>query len=130
MNDLEIKKLINEVFKIKENAYAPYSKFKVGALVIDDKNKKYFGVNVENQSYGLTVCAERNAIFTGVTNGMRKIKTIILVSDNPEMISPCGACREVISEFATTETEIILADHNYNYKIYKIDELLPLKFKL
>lgn len=130
MNDNEIKKAIDEITIILNNAYVKYSNFRVGSLVISETGKKYFGVNVENKSYGLTICAERNAITTAVTDGMKKIKIIIIVADTRTPVSPCGACREVISEFADESTEIILANVKKDYNVYKIDDILPLRFIL
>jgi cytidine deaminase len=122
--------LIEECIKIRDNAYADYSAFKVGALIIDDNNEMSFGVNVENASYGLSICAERNAIFSAVTIGMKKIKILCVVGDSLSPISPCGACRQVISEFSDKDTVIILSNLEKKYKIFKIDELLPYSFKL
>lgn len=130
MTNSEIDELIKETIKIRENAYAPYSKFKVGALVIDDNGNRYTGVNVENGSYGLSNCAERTAIFSGVTNGLKKIKTIVVVGDTSKPISPCGACRQVMSEFSDDKTTIILANIDRTYRIFSLDEILPYKFSL
>ena len=90
----EILGYIDEVNLLLERAYVPYSKFPVAALLIDNNGKKYKGVNVENASYGLTLCAERNAITTAVTGGMKKIKLLVITGNTPEPISPCGACRQ------------------------------------
>lgn len=130
MTASEIKELISEVIKVRERAYTPYSKFKVGALVIDDKGNKHLGVNVENGSFGLTNCAERTAIFTGVTQGLKTISTIIVVGDTTGPISPCGACRQVISEFSNENTTIILANIKGEYKEFTLDGILPYRFKL
>ncbi|BDU50851.1 cytidine deaminase [Haliovirga abyssi] len=122
--------LIEKAIEVRERAYSKYSGFKVGAIVIGDNDKMYKGVNVENKSYGLTMCAERTAIFSGVTDGMKKLKTIVIVADTEDVVTPCGACREVISEFATPETEIVLSNLSKKYKIYTIQELLPFSFEL
>ena len=124
----EILKYIEEANEILERAYVPYSKFPVAALLIDEKRKKHRGVNVENASYGLTVCAERNVIPTAVTEGMKKIKILVVTGGTPEPISPCGACRQFISEFSDEDTIIILANKEMKYKIFKISELLPYSF--
>lgn len=126
----EILKLIDKTIEIRENAYAPYSKFKVGALIVDNNNNHHLGVNVENGSYGLTNCAERTAIFSGVVNGMEKIKTIVVVADTTAPVSPCGACRQVISEFSDESTTIVLSNLKKDYKIMTLDEILPYRFKL
>ncbi len=129
MTEIEITALIDEIIVRMENAYAPYSKFHVGCAVIDQNDKKFFGVNVENRSYGLTICAERNAIGNAVTNGLKKIKLIAVVAHTTGPISPCGACREVMSEFSDDSTIIILANIKKVYKQYKISDLLPYAFR-
>ncbi|MBN1499611.1 MAG: cytidine deaminase [Spirochaetes bacterium] len=129
MTENDINLLLDEIISRINNAYTPYSKFNVVSGVIDQNGKKHFGVNVENRSYGLTMCAERNAIAAAVTNGMKTIKVIAVVADTVGPISPCGACREVISEFSSDDTIIILSNKNKVYKQYKISELLPLAFR-
>lgn len=124
----EIKKYIKEVNTVLEKAYVPYSKFPVAALLIDENNNKHVGVNVENASYGLGICAERNVIPTAVTQGMKKIKLLVVTGGTPEPISPCGACRQVISEFSDEETVIILTNKEEKYNIWNIKELLPYSF--
>ena len=119
---------IDEASKVMERAYVPYSKFPVAALLIDDQGRKHVGVNVENASYGLGICAERNVIPTAVTEGMKKIKILVVTGGTPEPISPCGACRQVISEFSDEETLIILTNKDRKYKIWKISDLLPYSF--
>ena len=124
----EIKKYIKEVNTVLEKAYVPYSKFPVAALLIDDNNNKHVGVNVENASYGLGICAERNVIPTAVTQGMKKIKVLVVTGGTPEPISPCGACRQVISEFSDEDTIIILTNKEEKYNIWNIKDLLPYSF--
>ena len=124
----EILGYIDEVNLLLERAYVPYSKFPVAALLIDNNGKKYKGVNVENASYGLTLCAERNAITTAITENMKKIKVLVITGNTPEPISPCGACRQVIREFSDKDTIIILANKENKYKITSIEELLPYSF--
>lgn len=126
----EILKLIDKTIEIRNKAYAPYSNFKVGALVVDENNNHHLGVNVENGSYGLTNCAERTAIFSGVANDMKKIKAIVVVAETTDPVSPCGACRQVISEFSDETTTIILSNLKRDYKIMTLDEILPYRFKL
>jgi cytidine deaminase len=130
MNDNEIKKAIDEIIDKLDNAYAKYSNFRVGSLVVSETGKKYFGVNVENKSYGLSICAERAAITSAVTDGMKKIKTIIIVGETKLPLGPCGACREVISEFADESAEIIFANVRKDYYVYKINDILPMRFML
>lgn len=93
-------KLVAHAQKAYENAYAPYSRYKVGAAVLWDSGRITSGANVENASYGLTVCAERNAVFQGIILGEKRISAIAVAMPQPEMPSPCGACRQVIREFA------------------------------
>lgn len=124
----EIKKYIKEVNTVLEKAYVPYSKFPVAALLIDENNNKHVGVNVENASYGLGICAERNVIPTAVTQGMKKIKLLVVTGGTPEPISPCGACRQVISEFSDEDTIIILTNKEEKYNIWNIKDLLPYSF--
>ncbi len=130
MTEKEIIKLIEIALLAREKAYAPYSKFKVGAALIDNNGVTHIGANIENGSFGLTNCAERTAIFSAVTKDMKKISVIAIVADTTDPVSPCGACRQVISEFADDDTIIILANLKLKYKVMDIDELLPYRFKL
>lgn len=128
LNEKEILDYIDEINLLLEKAYVPYSKFPVAALLIDNSGKKHKGVNVENASFGLTLCAERNAITTAVTENMKKIKVLVVTGKTPEPISPCGACRQVIREFSDNDTVIILANKDKKYKITSLEELLPYSF--
>ncbi len=121
--------LVKKALEAREKAYCPYSKFKVGAALITDTNKIYTGANVENASYGLTVCAERNAVFKAVNDGERKIKAIAIVADTPDVCSPCGACRQVIYEFSDEDTIVIMTNLKGDVVVKKIDELLPYGFR-
>ena len=128
LSEKEILDYIDEINLLLEKAYVPYSKFPVAALLIDENGNKHKGVNVENASFGLTLCAERNAITTAVTENMKKIKVLVVTGNTPEPISPCGACRQVIKEFSHSETVIILANKDKKYKITSLEELLPYSF--
>ncbi|MBI3600155.1 MAG: cytidine deaminase [Nitrospinae bacterium] len=121
--------LIAEAKKARENAYAPYSKFKVGAAVLTGDGKIFTGCNVENSSYGLSICAERTAIFNAVSAGYKEFTKIVVVTDIDPPASPCGACRQVIFEFGD-DIEVIMANLKGDVKIKKIDELLKDGFKL
>ena len=92
--------LVAAAIAARENAHAPFSKFKVGAAVQDEHGTIYTGCNVENLSYGLTICAERAAIFAAVSVGVRMFRRIVIVADSHEPVTPCGACRQVLAEFA------------------------------
>ncbi len=130
MDEKTISELVRRAVETREMAYAPYSKFKVGAAVMADNGEVYTGVNVENSSYGLTNCGERTAIFTAVTNGMKKIIAIAIVADTEEPVSPCGACRQVIYEFSDKDTIIILSNLKGDRMIFGVEEILPYGFKL
>lgn len=126
--DYEI--LLQKAKEASKNAYAKYSEFYVGACVLGESGKTYLGCNVENASYGLTTCAERNAIACAIVGGEKSIQTIAIYSPNMENCLPCGACRQVIFEFQKDkEIEIITQDKD-GYKIHKINELLPEGFIL
>jgi cytidine deaminase len=120
------KQLLDYARQISENSYSPYSKFKVGAAVLCEDNKVFCGTNVENISYGLSMCAERVAIFTAIANGCKKIKAVAIYSDNGN-VTPCGACRQVMLEFSIN-ADIIYNTNENNFKIVKMSELLPKSF--
>lgn len=126
----EILKYIDMAIEVRENAYTPYSMFKVGAVVIGENGEVVRGANVENASYGLSNCAERSAIFAALSQGVKKIGAIVVVADTTGPVSPCGACRQVIKEFASEDITIILANLNKDYKIMTMEELLPYGFEL
>lgn len=125
MDDKELVKLAQEA---KENAYAPYSGFRVGAALLTGNGKVFTGVNVENASFGATNCAERTAVFKAVSEGERNIKAIAVASDSDDFVFPCGICRQVIAEFCDKDTRIICSRKNGEYKVYTPDELLPNAF--
>lgn len=115
------------IAKAKEaasRAYAPYSQFSVGAAVLTTDGRIFHGCNVENISFGLTICAERNAIFSAIANGCREFEKIAIVADTEEPISPCGACRQVLAEF-NPNMEIILANFQGKTETFHLSELLP-----
>lgn len=123
----EYRKLIKEAEKAKKMAYAPYSKFKVGAAVLSVGGEIFTGCNIENASFGLAVCAERVAIFKAISEGSTKFEAIAVIGDTDKPCSPCGACRQVISEFGE-DIPLIMANLNGDVKIKKIKELLPEAF--
>jgi len=105
-------------------AYAPYSRFHVGAAVLADDGRIFAAANVENASYGLTSCAERNAIFAAVHAGVRTIVAVAIHTPTGEPVSPCGACRQVIFEFGPDARVVSCCDGN-DTRCWSIDELLP-----
>lgn len=120
MNEQE---LIERAMEMKRAAYAPYSRFQVGAAVLAESGKVYGGANVENASYGATICAERSAIFAAVNAGERKL-TAIAVTE-----TPCGICRQVMREFCNPKAfKVIVAKTADDYKVFTLDELLPESF--
>ncbi len=121
-----IKELIEKAREAQEKSYSPYSNFRVGAAVLID-GKIYSGCNIEIASYSPTICAERTAIFKGISEGGKKIEKIAIVGDNLDTY-PCGVCRQVIREFASEDVEIIIANSIDDYKIYSMEEILPHSF--
>lgn len=120
---------IKKANKLLCRAYVPYSKFPVSAIVIDQDGNEYEGVNVENAAYGLCLCAERNAITSGVTKNLKSIKTIYITGNTNEPISPCGSCRQVIAEFSTKDTKVILGSSKTDeYKEMDLETLIPYYF--
>ena len=113
-----------------ENAYTPYSKFNVGAALKLKDGIIIKGANVENASYGLTNCAERSALFTAYTQGYRRddIEAIAIVANTDRPISPCGACRQVMSELMPAKANVILLSNKDEVKTYTVAELLPYSF--
>lgn len=122
--------LLQKAKDASKNAYAPYSKFPVGACVLASSGKTYKGCNVENASYGLTICAERTAITSAIANGENEILAIAIYCPDMKNCSPCGACRQVIFEFQKDKEIDIVTEFEGGFKVKKINELLPEGFKL
>ena len=122
---MDYKNLAKVAIEARENAYVPYSKFKVGAAVLTVDGSIYSGCNVENASYGASNCAERTAIFKAVSEGHKEIKAIAIVGDMSTNTYPCGICRQVIVEFATSDIDIILVKDENDYMIKTMEEILP-----
>ncbi len=120
---------IKEAFEAKENAYAPYSNFKVGAALLCSDGSVYKGCNIENSSYSATICAERSALSSAVSDGKRDFKAIVITGGD-DYCFPCGVCRQVLAEFADKDFEIVVAKSEQDCKVYKIGELLPEAFIL
>lgn len=122
--------LLNLARDASKNSYSPYSKFAVGACVLSDSGKTYQGCNFENSSFGMTICAERNAVGSMITSGERKIKAIAIFSPNMKNCTPCGACRQVLSEFKSDSGIDVIVEVDDGIKVYKIEQLLPETFEL
>ncbi|WP_027625047.1 cytidine deaminase [Clostridium lundense] len=125
---MDCEELIKMALSAREKAYVPYSKFKVGAAILTGNDKLYTGCNIENASYGATNCAERTAIFKAVSEGETKIKAIAVVGSPDDLTAPCGICRQVISEFATEDTKIIIGKNENEYVVKTLEEILPAAF--
>ena len=108
----------------RQRAHAPYSKYRVGAAIRTKRNKVHAGANVENASYGLTVCAERTAVFAAINAGDKEFEAIAIVIDGDRLPSPCGACRQVLAEFSP-DVRVVLATTGGLRKATTLRELLP-----
>lgn len=123
---MDAKELMKMALEARQNAYAPYSLFAVGAALLTESGKVYTGCNIENASYGLTCCAERNAIFAAVGAGERRFKMLAVAADSPEPVAPCGACRQVIAEFGIPL--VVMGNLKEKTKTMTAEELLPYGF--
>lgn len=137
MNATWKRDLIEKAFAARKQAYAPYSRFAVGAALLTRNDKIYTGCNVENASFGATNCAERTAVFKAVSEGEKEFKAIAIVgggADTPEgelladYAYPCGVCRQVLREFCDKDLQILVAKSMKDYKEYTLEELLPFGF--
>jgi cytidine deaminase len=124
---MDYKTLVHKAVEAKVNALPTYSNFHVGATLLTLDDKIFQGCNVENSTYGLTICAERTAIFKAISEGERKFKAIAIASDSPDYITPCGACRQIIYDHCG-EIDIICTNGKEEYKVFKTSELLPFAF--
>ncbi|MFQ5563317.1 MAG: cytidine deaminase [Parvularculaceae bacterium] len=124
--------LFEQAAAVRERAYAPYSKFRVGAAIEDEAGRIHVGCNVENAAYPNGACAEAGAIAAMIAGGGKRIRKIAVIGggENIETCTPCGGCRQRISEFADQETEILLKDETGAVRSYSMEELLPAAFAL
>jgi len=113
----------------KDRAYAPYSNFKIGAALLGKNGKIYTGCNVENASYGLSLCAERAAVLKAVSDGEQAFDTIVILSDTENPITPCGACRQVLAEF-NPNIEVVMVTTTGKQKTSNLAELFPGAFQI
>ncbi len=124
------KQLLLAARKARRKAYAPYSKFHVGSAVLGGNGKIYSGCNVENASFGLTCCAERNAVFAMIADGERNIRELLVIGESEEFLPPCGACRQVIVEFAPPTAVLHMCNKKGASRSTTVGELVPFIFHL
>ena len=122
-----INALIAAALAVRENAFAPFSKFKVGAAVEDADGEIHTGCNVENATYGLTMCAERVAVFKAISEGARQFRRIAVAADTEVLTPPCGACRQILWEFCG-DIEIVLVNPRGKIETWRLKELFPKPF--
>lgn len=122
--------LLDKAKEVMNNAYAPYSNFKVGAAILTESGDVYTGCNIENASYGATICAERTAAVKAVSEGHRRFLKIAIVSIEGTYTYPCGMCRQFLSEFMAEDGMVIVEDSTEGIKKIAFKELLPLSFSL
>jgi cytidine deaminase len=120
--------LIERAKRARGAAHAPYSNFEVGAALVSVDGRVFTGCNIENSAYGLSMCAERVAIFKAVSEGAHEFTKIAVVTDTENLTPPCGCCRQMIWEFASDSTEVILANLSGDVRTFDIKELLPEAF--
>lgn len=125
---MENQELVLLAKEAMEKAYAPYSKFKVGAALLAKNGEVFLGCNVENASYGATICAERTAITKAISEGVKEFEKIAIVASSGDYAAPCGICRQVLYEFLPEGTVILDSDRE-GMKVMKLKELLPMGFR-
>lgn len=124
----QLGELMEKAIQARKNAYTPYSKFPVGAALVCGSNKIYTGCNIENAAYSLGCCAERVAIFKAISDGEKMFKELVVTADTERPIPPCGACRQVMSEFFDSSTMIHMTNLKREVKTITMDKLLPFSF--
>mgnify|MGYP001114622901 CR=1 FL=1 len=128
---IDFEQLMNRAKEASKTSYSPFSRFAVGAAVLTASGKIYEGCNVENSSFGLTICAERCAIFKAISEGERVIRAVAIYSPNADSCYPCGACRQVMYEFQGDDEEISVVTENMgNLDINKLSYFLPCGFRI
>ncbi|WP_442871307.1 cytidine deaminase [Anaerotignum sp.] len=125
---MENRELVLLAKEAMEKAYAPYSKFKVGAALLAKNGEVFLGCNVENASYGATICAERTAITKAISEGVKEFEKIAIVASSGDYAAPCGICRQVLYEFLP-DGEVILDSDHEGMKVMSLKELLPMGFR-
>jgi cytidine deaminase len=120
-------KLLEAALAARDNAHAPFSKFRVGAAIEDETGRIFTGCNVENATYGLTICAERVAVFKAISEGARKFTRIAVAADTDVLTPPCGACRQILWEFCG-DAELTLVNLQGKTETFRLKELFPRPF--
>ncbi len=119
--------LLEVALRVRANAHAPFSRFRVGAALEDDGGRIHTGCNIENATYGLTICAERVAVFKAVSEGARKFRRVGVAADTDILTPPCGACRQVLWEFCG-DIEVLLGNPRGRMEIFRLRDLFPRPF--
>lgn len=122
---VEEKELLREAVKARDHAYAPYSNFKVGAVLLSKDGQIFHGCNIENAAYSVTNCAERTALFKAYSEGITEYKKLVVVADTKRPVPPCGACRQVIAELCDPDMEVVLTNLKGDIQRITVSELLP-----
>ena len=128
--DIDFKLLMDKAKEASQNSYSPFSRFAVGAAVITASGNIYQGCNVENSSFGLTICAERTAIFKAVSEGEREILAVAIYSPHSDSCYPCGACRQVLYEFQGDSEIDVVTENLGSLEIQKLSYFLPCGFRI
>lgn len=121
--------LMDKAIEVSKNSYCPYSKFAVGACVLTENGNTYCGCNFENSSFGMSICAERNAVGSAIAAGEKIIKAVAIYSPNQDNCFPCGACRQVLDEFKDSDIDVIVKSGD-EIHVHKLSGLLPESFSL
>ncbi len=121
-------KLVQEAIMARKKAYAPYSRFQVGAALLTKSGKIYHGCNIENAAYGVTICAERTALFKAYSEGERDFSMLAVVADTERPVPPCGACRQVLFELCPKDMKVVLGNLHGKMTVHTVGELLPWAF--
>ena len=124
----DAKELARKAIEAKSKAVAPYSNFHVGAALLSSSGRIFKGANIENSSYGLTICAERTAAFQAVLEGERDFEAIAIAGDTDDYLPPCGACRQVLSDLCGKNLEVIMINQKDELKKFTLGELIPFSF--
>jgi cytidine deaminase len=124
----QIERLLEAARAAQSRAHAPYSRFQVGAAVLDEHDRVHAGCNVENAAYPLGSCAEASAIGALVANGGRRVLALLVVGDGENLVTPCGGCRQRLREFAAADTPILVADRERVRARFTLEQLLPHSF--